>query len=691
MSEHLMRSLAVLRQELAYLKQRLSACEEKLSRLIQSVPSGNTPGPSGKITEPQQIPLTQPLSRPALQDRPETDVEFNLGRFWLNKIGIVIFALGVSFLLAYTFKYFGPFMKILTGYCMSVVFFACGWRLEKKAQFTHYGRVLLGGAWAIGYFTTYAMYHFEASRILHNELIDLCLLGLVALGMLAHSLKYRSEDLSVMALSVAYITATAGTINYYTLLSVFLLGCVALILVERMQWMKMLSAGIAFAYAAHIIWVFKHIRASFVPPGGFDPRHAYFLLNTGFLILYWLLFGVGIHLIRRVERDVERRRLAAAQFMNFMLFFFLVYPKFIFFYPQDKFAFLSLLGVAYLCFMLVSERAKNGYLFAANAVAALSILTHAVSVWCVPYHAVIFWNLEVPGLLLLGVLLRKRVFRLFALILALLVWVRVMVAYDYGWLVINNWMITWERLFWWTGAISCAACYGIYRWAGSREDFSHQELSGAHFFSLIAVYYATELLAGGLSSYVLSVGLALEAMVLCLLGLRLKDIYLVRFGAIILCAAAVRFWFVDAYPVFSQNLRWLYSTEFIALSLGVYALYKQARLRVLGISSPGGMPLVIFALGMISVVVAILKFIPENWMSLVLGMSGVSLFSVGFLSQDKVFRVGGFVVFGLTLARVFFIDLGELPFVYKIVSFLILGLLFLGVSFVYTKLQRKGS
>ncbi len=63
----------------------------------------------------------------------------------------------------------------------------------------------------------------------------------------------------------------------------------------------------------------------------------------------------------------------------------------------------------------------------------------------------------------------------------------------------------------------------------------------------------------------------------------------------------------------------------------------------------------------------------------------MALFVTGFLAKDRSFRMGGFIVFGITLMRVIFVDLAGLAVFYKIVSFIVLGILFLAISFVYTK------
>ena len=42
---------------------------------------------------------------------------------------------------------------------------------------------------------------------------------------------------------------------------------------------------------------------------------------------------------------------------------------------------------------------------------------------------------------------------------------------------------------------------------------------------------------------------------------------------------------------------------------------------------------------------------------------------------------------GLTLIRVFLVDMADLDIVFKIVTFIVLGLLFLGISFVYNRMN----
>src|SRR5512135_2176542 len=143
---------ADIRQQIAQLRGEFNSLNSRLYDLESRL-----------TTAPQDSPAAAPiLAKPTPAPEPATpkeDVEVDIGRFWLNKIGIIIFSLGIAFLLTYTFKHFGPFAKILFGYLVAGSLFFIATRLEKQEKFVAYGRVLLGGFWAIVYFVTYAMYH----------------------------------------------------------------------------------------------------------------------------------------------------------------------------------------------------------------------------------------------------------------------------------------------------------------------------------------------------------------------------------------------------------------------------------------------------------------------------------------------------------------------------------------------------
>jgi len=62
---------------------------------------------------------------------------------------------------------------------------------------------------------------------------------------------------------------------------------------------------------------------------------------------------------------------------------------------------------------------------------------------------------------------------------------------------------------------------------------------------------------------------------------------------------------------------------------------------------------------------------------------------VGMWRRWAALRIGAIALFGLTVAKVFLVDLNALDAVYRILSFLVLGVVLILASFLYTKYRRR--
>jgi uncharacterized membrane protein len=76
-------------------------------------------------------------------------------------------------------------------------------------------------------------------------------------------------------------------------------------------------------------------------------------------------------------------------------------------------------------------------------------------------------------------------------------------------------------------------------------------------------------------------------------------------------------------------------------------------------------------------------------LSVVWALYAAAVIGVGILRKIKLLRIFGIVLSGITVLKVFFFDLSELRTIYRIVSFIILGLLLLGVSYLYNRYKHR--
>ncbi|MCX5705678.1 MAG: DUF2339 domain-containing protein [Candidatus Omnitrophica bacterium] len=675
--------IAALRIELNHLTNRLNHLESGINS--STVAQIEAVGPP--VKEDKMKPQVHAALAPAPLAQEKQDLEVNVGRFWLNRIGIVIFALGIGFLISYSFRYFGPLVKILFGYAVSVCLFVLGFKMEISERFRNYGRVLLGGGWAVTYFTTYAMYHFDASRVISSQLLDLVLLTAVAFGIIMHSLKYKSQELSAVALAVGYLTATLGDINVFTLISCFVLAVAALVLVFRMQWLRFIIFGIALTYLTHFIWVVKHLYFSRVPVSSLNVEQVYFLVNSGFLFVYWLLFTLAIHCIRNRSDASVGRTLSVANFCNFILFFIMAFPKFLSFYPEYKFGFVFGLGVVYLGLSFFMEKKKCSLLFTSNMLIAIFLLTLAVPLRYLPFHTSVIWLIELPFLVFVGIRFERKLFRYFGLLLSVVIFLKI-ISYDFHLpeiAVLFGYGFAWNKILSLLGFISSVACFYFERPACMKETAQKPVFQMKELYSALAVVYATIFIWLMVNLQWLTPYLYLEALALVVLGARLRDKFFRAYSLLLLLAAGFRMCFIDNYNNVWVLARWSVLAIGVLIAYCVYLIGRELRKKGLLESYECDILPMVFIVSTFLFTWLMFRYVASSWISVALGLEGVILFGTGFIMKDKVFRWGGFALFGVTIVRVVYVDMAQLPVVYKIISFIVLGILFLGVSFIYTK------
>jgi uncharacterized membrane protein len=76
----------------------------------------------------------------------------------------------------------------------------------------------------------------------------------------------------------------------------------------------------------------------------------------------------------------------------------------------------------------------------------------------------------------------------------------------------------------------------------------------------------------------------------------------------------------------------------------------------------------------------------QTGLSIFWGLYGIALVAVGFMRQSRWSRYGGLALLALTLGKVLIVDMAEIRYVYRVLSLLGVGLLFVVTSIAYTKL-----
>jgi uncharacterized membrane protein len=76
-------------------------------------------------------------------------------------------------------------------------------------------------------------------------------------------------------------------------------------------------------------------------------------------------------------------------------------------------------------------------------------------------------------------------------------------------------------------------------------------------------------------------------------------------------------------------------------------------------------------------------------LSAVWSLTGLGALIYGLLRDDRRLRLGGLGLLGIAVFKVFFYDLSELESIYRVLSFIALGLLLLAGAFAYQRLRPR--
>ena len=201
-----------------------------------------------------------------------------LGEKWFNKLGILAVVVGVALLIGYSFKYMGPAVKIGIGYAFGASLLLFGTYMEKKENFSIYGKTLIGGGWAINYFTTYAMHHIEAVRLINSPILGMLLLLAVSAATIIHTYKYKSQLATAFSYLLIFITLMIHPVSLYTMASTLLVSLSLIFFMYKLRWNEFAIYGMVMTYL------------TFMATGKLPENDSQFLLSLSFIVIYWGIF-----------------------------------------------------------------------------------------------------------------------------------------------------------------------------------------------------------------------------------------------------------------------------------------------------------------------------------------------------------------------------------------------------------------
>ncbi len=682
MDEQLVKELRAVQETLTVLQQRVRELERRIAGSPTPTAHALPPTPA-KREPPRPVRPTATVGTGAAET-----LETKIGRYWLNRVGIISLVLGVAFFILYSFQYLGPAAKIAIGFAVGLTLLGTGVWLERRAGFGWYARGLLGGGWAVVYFTTYAMHHIPAVRILHSAVGDLLLLVAVVAGAIWHALTYRSQVITALAFTLGFLTTSISDVTYFTLASSVLLVVSLAMVAVRMRWHSLYLYGVVGSYLTHLVWISRQIAISpMVAIHVSSAAAAQFWLQTGCLSLYWVAYTTAA-LCLDEQGKKERDRLLTATLVNGALFTTQWLRAMELVFPTLQYLALLGIGAAYAALGPVAERRRLPTISTAHWLLGLTLMTLAIPEYFTGRWTSFLWTVEVAALTWLGLRYNRWAYRVFAFGLGIMVFFR-LIGLDLAssvTIAVGSWAVPWRLLMGVVGVASfaaSAACYRHQRYLAHRRPIEQQAF---HLYAAAASIVAWMLTAVEANRQFIPLYWAIEASVVILLGWRLKDRALRMFGLV---------WFVPV-TVMVVSAGWFEQSWWHAwVTAGVTGLLYAAGL--LYRTQPAGdrFDLERFLhegyTGIASAVLAMLLWIevPRHWLSLAWASQGFGLVATGFLLRDRAFRISGLSVFGLLVLKILLVDLAGAETIYRILSFIVVGALLLVASLAYARFAGR--
>jgi hypothetical protein len=398
-------------------------------------PAAIPPPAAARISAPPPIsPLRIPAPKPTFQQRMKkvSALEETLGTNWFPKLAVVMIGLGVAYFGIQQLRNLGGAGKALICFATAMLLLVGGMVVEKRERYQLLGRAGIGGGWGLLFFTAYGIHHIAAMHILDSLVLDSILMLAVALGMGAHTLRYKSQFVTGLSFLLGYGTvvlsfsevqppSAAGTSEstVYGLLAGVILAIGLVTIVLKMGWFELEVFGILSSYLNHLYWLYRILGPNGAHGRTFPEYHA----SLTMLFFYWLIFRIS-YVLRGIKTDFEEHVSTVSALLNTLLLLGVMKFQSV----QPDLAYIALLTIGALEFMFaqlpVTRRRRRAFII-------LSLLGAALMIVSIPSHfsgnpVAYLWLVGAEVFLFAGIIFKEVVFLRVGLFTGLLVGIDLM-------------------------------------------------------------------------------------------------------------------------------------------------------------------------------------------------------------------------------------------------------------------------
>lgn len=657
------------------------------------------------------------------------DLEKFIGENLINKIGIAVLVLGLGFLvrLAIVNEYINEVGQVLLGIASGGALMFIAHRLRNKLR--AFSSVLVAGGISVLYFTITIAFHEYA---LFTQTQAFAIMIVITAIAVVFSIAYDRRELAVIALIggfAAPFMVTTGEGNFKVLFTYLLIlnsGMLVLALLKRWNVVHLLAYGLTLLLFG--TWAIDDYTDLMPRPWKWG-----FLFATGFHLVFFAM-AVGYNLRYNLKfRPLEFALLIGntATYYAVGMHFLTDAPNF----PMQKWTglFTAALGLFHIAFAFVFHRRdqvpRNLVLLLIGL--ALTFCTLAVPVQLEGYTITIFWAAEAVLLLWFAQRASLPMVVRGSMLVAVLAVISLIMDLDAFYSILRPELRPIINPGWITGMVVVACMVGLhllFRRAKEQRDvlpaISTRACANGALVLAVALGYLVNLLElRNQSAHFLSVdGVRMVTMaftLVFLLGLDLftrragKQVRVVVFG---LCIIVLIGYVTLFYEASNNSLKEMltgtargFGIHYIGLVLGVVLVMRTAQQARLVLPRPSGLWSAYLWLMCLFLVAMASQELDHGmlWANysteeapyltlnnarragypILWGIGSFLFMWYGMHTKLKTVRVIALVLFGITLLKLFVVDLRGISEGGKVAAFICLGILLLVVSFMYNKLK----
>jgi hypothetical protein len=398
-------------------------------------PAAIPPAAAARIATPPPIsPPRAPAPKPTFQQRMKkvSALEETLGTNWFPKLAVVMIGLGVAYFAIQQLRNLGGAGKALICFATAMLLLVGGIVMEKRERYQLLGRAGIGGGWGLLFFTAYGIQHIAAMHVLDSLVLDSILMLAVALGMGAHTLRYKSQFVTGLSFLLGYTTVAlsfsdvqplsatgTGESTVYGLLAGVILAIGLATIVLKMGWFELEVFGILSSYLNHLYWLYRLLGPNGAHGRAFPEYHA----SLAMLFFYWLTFRIS-YVLRGIKTDFEEQVSTVSALLSTLLLLGVMKFQSV----QPDLAYIALLVIGALEFIFaqlpVTRRRRRAFII-------LSLMGAALMIVSIPSHfsgnpVAYLWLVGAEVFLFAGIIFKEVVFLRVGLFTGLLVGIDLM-------------------------------------------------------------------------------------------------------------------------------------------------------------------------------------------------------------------------------------------------------------------------